>query len=553
MATSRPHPLEFEGHVGWLHLPDASQRRNTGILICAPPGRDGRCAHRSLLILAQKLEQAGFPVLRFDLLGVGESLDLRDDKDLWDHWLRGIGVAAATLRAQAHLDQTAVVGLRLGASLAVLAETNCQAAVLMAPIISGRRYIRELKLAAAMSGTAGPEASPGLESEGLLLNPATLEQLSALNLKELENWPPRLLVTTSVSGRGDLSSGPQGEGIESSEIDFPGYEDLFQDTHSNRAPDLLFSQITDWLTTQFPETAPGNVRAEPPLPTLHPTGAIERSVWFGSGLNGTLCQPTALASRSRIVIFCSTSAEPRAGVGRFAVTTARALALCGIASLRFDFAGVGESDGPEGRHVYETSRAADFRETIDFVSGQGFEEITLVGVCSGAFHVLVALSDDPRVHAAFVVSPKLVWRRGESLVPEKRDQGRATGVYIQGIKNPATWLRLLRGRVDVRAVLKTLTRRVVARWGAKLQDKAGKDLRERLRQTSARGARLHVLTGLDDATFDEIETYLGGDGKALTRLPGMSLWVEPDLDHGLARSTSRALAQAQLIAFLERR
>ena len=138
-------------------------------------------------------------------------------------------------------------------------------------------------------------------------------------------------------------------------------------------------------------------------------------------------------------------------------------------------------------------------------------------------------------------------------MPEKRDQGRATGVYIQGIKNPATWLRLLRGRIDVGAVLTTLTRRLLTRLSAKLQDKTGKDLRERMRQTSARGARLHVLTGLDDATFDEIETYLGGDGKALTRLPGMSLWVEPDLDHGLARSTSRALAQAQLIAFLERR
>ena len=550
MALSRPLPLVFEGHTGWLHLPEVSERRSTGVLICAPPGRDGRCTHRPLLHLAQRLEQAGFSVLRFDLLGVGESLDPPCDDDYWKHWLEGIGTAAATLRTQAGVEQIASVGLRLGASLAAMAKSDFCAAVLMAPVMSGRQYVRELKLAAAMSGTNGLVTQAGLESEGLILNSSTLKHLSDLDLIGTQKRPPRLLVVSNVPGLSDRMSATQGSADDFSEIAFPGYEDLLQDTHSNRTPDLVFGQVADWLVEQFPNTAPSIAKADTQAPTLQPPGAVERSVWFGSGLNGTLCEAHSTEVGSQVVIFCNTSAEPRAGVGRFAVTTARALALQGIASLRFDFAGVGESDGPEGQHVYETSRAKDFRDAIDFVSDRGFKEITLVGVCSGAFHVLAALTADARVNAAFVVSPKLVWRRGESLVPEQRDQGRATGVYVQGIRNPQTWLRLVRGKIDVRAVLTTLTRRMLTRLSTRLQDKTGNDLRESLRQHSARGARLHVLTGLDDATFDEIETYLGKDGKALTSLPGMSLHVEPDLDHGLARSASRRLAEAQLIAFL---
>ena len=552
MAASRPHPLVFEGHAGWLHVPDAPGRRSTGILICAPPGRDGRCAYRPLLNLAQRLVEVGFPVLRFDLLGVGESLDLPDDQDHWEPWIQGIATAATILRAEAQVDQIAVVGFRLGASLAMLADTDCQAAVLLAPILSGRQYVRELKLAAAMSGTVGAETDGGLESEGLRFNPATRARLSTLDLSSNVKLPPKLLVASSVPGRSKLTSPLQHGDVEFSELDFPGYEGLLQDTHSNMAPDLLFGQVVAWLSDQFPLTSPSITKPEILPPVLHPPGAVEQSVWFGSDLNGTLCEPEPAGVRSRVVMFCNTSAEPRAGVGRFAVTTARALAQCGIASLRFDFAGVGDSEGAEGQHVYETSRATDFREAIDFVSDQGFGDITLVGVCSGAFHVLAALSADPRVQSAFVVSPKLVWRQGESLVPEKRDQGRATGVYVQGIKSPETWLRLLRGKIDVGAVFKTLFRRMFTRLTTKLADKAGRDLREDLRRSSERGARLHVLTGLDDATFDEIETYLGRGGKALISLPGMSLSVAPDLDHGLARSASRTLAQAELIAFLNR-
>ena len=90
-------PVVFDGHLGWLHLPAGPSRREAGVLLVAPPGRDDRCVYRPLRELAERLARAGFPTLRFDLKDVGDSLDLDEDEDAWPAWLAGVGMAASSL------------------------------------------------------------------------------------------------------------------------------------------------------------------------------------------------------------------------------------------------------------------------------------------------------------------------------------------------------------------------------------------------------------------------------------------------------------------------
>src|SRR6218665_897665 len=71
-------PIVFAPHAGWLHAPPQGKAGALGVVLCAPLGRDARCAHRPLRLLAQQLAAAGICVLRYDHLGTGDSLDLPD-------------------------------------------------------------------------------------------------------------------------------------------------------------------------------------------------------------------------------------------------------------------------------------------------------------------------------------------------------------------------------------------------------------------------------------------------------------------------------------------
>ena len=551
-ADSQARPIVFDGHVGRLHLPADQRHRATGILICLPPGRDGRCTFRPLKTLAETLCDLGFPVLRFELLGQGDSRDLPADANAWEAWQTGIASAVETLKREGRVERVAGLGFRLSASLLATAPVGFDALALLAPVVSGRGYVRELKLAAAMSQTLGPEGDEGLESDGLQINRASLAHLVALDLAKIDRAPPNVLVAASKP----IASGVIDHlGTLTTQLwlqDFPGYEALLEDTHSNQAPDVLFQRLADWFSAVTGEvTAPVEQSIDlcPKPVALDLDNATEHHLQFGPGLSGILAEPRKPGAGQRAVVFCNTSKEPKSGVGRFAAIAARRLADAGIASLRFDFTGVGESEGDNG-HVYDTARRTDFIAAADLLESLGYPNACLVGVCSGAFHTLATLRDETRFDAAFVVSAKLVWRTSDSLTPEMRDQGRATGAYVQGLRDPKTLLRLLKGEVDVRAVVKTLTRRLKARAAARLDNRDGRPFVTGINRLSARGGRLHMLVGLDDSSLDEVETYFGRGGQRLTALPGMSLSIEPSLDHGLAKAKSRDVAIDQLLRFL---
>ena len=66
-AATRIEPVVFDGCYGALHRPAAA--RSVAVLLCAPVGRDARCAYRPLFLFAESLAARGFPVLRYDHLG----------------------------------------------------------------------------------------------------------------------------------------------------------------------------------------------------------------------------------------------------------------------------------------------------------------------------------------------------------------------------------------------------------------------------------------------------------------------------------------------------
>ena len=133
--------------LGALHRPQRLRPRSTGVLLCNPFGEEASRAHRTYRVLATQLERAGYPAMRFDYSGTGDSLGDSSAATV-DAWINDVFIAAERLRAVSGVTRIAAVGLRLGATLAMLASARgglrLRHLLLWDPVVDGTAYLGEL-------------------------------------------------------------------------------------------------------------------------------------------------------------------------------------------------------------------------------------------------------------------------------------------------------------------------------------------------------------------------------------------------------------------------
>lgn len=127
---------------------------------------------------------------------------------------------------------------------------------------------------------------------------------------------------------------------------------------------------------------------------------IERTCAFGDGGNlvGTFCVPEEGVPRADLgLVLFNAGFLHRVGPHRINVRMARALAKRGIASLRFDLAGQGDSEAP-GRREYRQGAVADLAAAMSELGREaGVTRFVLFGFCSGGFHSYDAAQADDRI------------------------------------------------------------------------------------------------------------------------------------------------------------
>lgn len=102
----------------------------------------------------------------------------------------------------------------------------------------------------------------------------------------------------------------------------------------------------------------------------------------------------------------------RVGSHRQFVVMARALAASGIPVFRFDYRGMGDSEGPQ---VTFDSTAEDIRAAIDhFAVASGVRQIVLMGLCDAASASLIYCNSDERVRALILLNPWVRTSQGEA-------------------------------------------------------------------------------------------------------------------------------------------
>lgn len=139
--------FENEGSqlFGFLHHPNPEvvEARKEAVLFCHPFAEEKAVSHRILFDFANALCLQGYPVLRFDYRGCGDSEGDFNELTLKSQ-LSDIRRATDVLLEHTGVDRLCIFGLRLGGTFAALVaedEPRVHALMLWEPILKGQAYL----------------------------------------------------------------------------------------------------------------------------------------------------------------------------------------------------------------------------------------------------------------------------------------------------------------------------------------------------------------------------------------------------------------------------
>lgn len=132
--------------LGILYHPDPLHTRKTGIVYCHPFAEEQNMAHPVAVKACRAFSRAGYPVLRFDMSGCGDSEGSLDEMDI-SSWLEDIHSAVEGIKRESGVQEAGLFGLRLGAGLALLHAARNDAAIpfliLWEPVLDFSLYISQ--------------------------------------------------------------------------------------------------------------------------------------------------------------------------------------------------------------------------------------------------------------------------------------------------------------------------------------------------------------------------------------------------------------------------
>ncbi len=127
--------------------PIDSNINNQCLLMLMPIGQEYIRCYRMFYILSRQLANIGYHVIRFNYSGQNDSqtVDFHEISTI-DDWLEDILDVVHELRVAFNIDEISVIGMRLGASFALILDSKItyKKMILCSPILNGNKYIDEI-------------------------------------------------------------------------------------------------------------------------------------------------------------------------------------------------------------------------------------------------------------------------------------------------------------------------------------------------------------------------------------------------------------------------
>jgi alpha/beta superfamily hydrolase len=531
------------------------------VLICPPFGYEAQATARGFRQLARSLAALGMAALRLDLPGTGDSAGDPLAPGQVAAWRAAIDHAASWLSAR-HDGRVALLGHRFGALLALDAVARGTAAhrlVLLDPPPSGAAFGRGLRARARLEGHGLTGAKSGLlQAWETIATPETLADLATLPqpFSPGTTMPQTLLVLDEGTGSASAWPGQLREaGAQVTTTPFDGYADFVLARPLKVVPPTaVLRRVADFLTAGE-ASAVGPSSQPPEAMAMRLPGLSERGLHFDphGNLFGILCLPDRQADAPAILL-PSVGDRPRSGNGRAWTDLARRLARHGIASLRFDVAGVGDSkDSAQPDQLvasYHPDRITDFRAALDALQEHGLTSAVVIGLCSGAYLGWNAAAADRRIVGALAINAQYIV--ADRLLSRAALEGASVRAELSMF---AAHLRSQRAGTAHGAAhgggAVHLARRVAAAVGWRLATALGMATREARRARAqlaallARGVAVEFLFASDDAGLRSF-------GRAFGTPPSLPAAVPVTLFDGADHVFGAAPHRAWLLDFTTR-
>ncbi len=567
--------------AGFYHPAAGDKTRSPAIVLCSPLGYELMSAHRTYRHLAMRLALAGFPTLRFDYRGTGNSTGTPRDPRRVRAWIDDIHAAVREVRSRSAVASVALFGLRFGASLATVAAVEApevEALAMWAPIVSGRAAVRELRAFRLLADPKARRPDDGEEVGGYYFSQETLTDLSGL---ELVTRTDRDVARVLVVPRGEqatkeesaLAEHWRAARAEVSVATSSGYAAMMRDSpYEAVVPESTLDAVVQWFVdgSSAVDVPPRPTRASAPSTALtvgvEPGAVRETPIHFGEDqrLYGVIAEPISPSTTERpAVLLLNVGADNHVGPHRMNTEIGRELAAMGHVTLRFDVGGLGESAPSPGKgenRLYRMDSVDDVQEAMSALERRGCSGFVLIGLCSGAFLAFHAAARDPRVIGQALVNMfAFEWKEGDPIAPTERNSYASSRFYVRALLDRRVWQRVLRGEVDVKGIAtavgeryaerlvlgaRSVSARLLGRW-------AQSGVERTLHAVCDRGTRTLMVFSESDGGLDMIARYIGVDAERMARRSEFSIEIMRDVDHTFSTMASQQRLRAVLYRHLD--
>ena len=539
--------------------------------------------------LAEDLCARGVSVLRFDYRGTGDSVGEDGAAQQLQSAVADICAAVAWLKQETGVTELTLCGLRLGASFAALAARKCSvnALVMLAPVADGRSYLRELSILretwlerlSAPVRAAQPTGGP-FNVLGQIYSDEFRKQLSALELRKASvgdsaRVAPRTLLFETHRGASEmLRASLVDRGAEVDCHAFPGYFRFMQESALSVLPERVFSTVVNWIT-DGDVVAGINRRAPQDTPwktgiAIETPDAVERAIVYGApGLFGVLCEPLRRRARNCALLITNTSASAHTGDSRLSVRIAREMAQRGIASLRIDARGMGDSaplpalDRQQDpcAAIHSETTVEDVAAAAAWLKKQGFDSVVSFGICSGGYSALRAALVEPAIAGVLTVNLNRFYVPDGFTLDTAPEKVNSMAGYRSSMLERSKWLRIIRGERSVAPIARAIVAQAVALVRSQIVELVGlpggfaqrtgtlTDPRSIVKALERKGVRTLLVYGAFDSGLDQLTTHFGKRGKRLSRFSMVSAAIFEELDHALfnPRATAKVIALCEAL------